>query len=58
MSRMLRWPALALYFLLVPVGVALRLTTDPLRLRRRPEESNWQPAPDRPASLPRARELT
>lgn len=58
MSRRWRWPALALYFVLVPVGVVLRLTADPLRLRRRPLGSNWQPAPDEPASLPRARELT
>jgi hypothetical protein len=52
-----RWLALALYVAVVPVGVVLRLTTDPLRLRRRPPGTNWQPVPERPASLDDARRL-
>jgi hypothetical protein len=52
-----RWPALALYAALVPVGVALRLTTDPLRLRRRPPVTNWQPVRRPPDSLDDARRL-
>lgn len=55
--RFARWSAIALYVLLVPVGMALRLTTDPLRLRR-PPDTNWQPVPERTPSLDRSRELT
>ena len=58
MRRRWRWPALALYAVVVPLGMVLRLTTDPLRMRRRPATSNWQPAPERPTSINRARELT
>ena len=55
--RVARWPALALYLALVPVGVVLRLTTDPLRMRHRPLASNWQPVPEQADSLDRARGL-
>jgi hypothetical protein len=55
-KRFARWPALALYAALVPVGVALRLTTDPLRLRR-PPLTNWQPVRRPPDSLDDARRL-
>jgi hypothetical protein len=52
-----RWSALALYGALVPLGLVLRLTTDPLRLRRRPRQTNWQPTRQQRPSLDRARRL-
>jgi hypothetical protein len=54
--RVVRWSALMLYVVLVPLGIMLRLTTDPLRLRR-PPATNWQPVRERPDSLDRARGL-
>jgi hypothetical protein len=55
--RAARWSALAIYGVLVPLGLVLRVTTDPLRQRRRPPETNWQPVPEQPPSLDRARRL-
>lgn len=47
---------LFLVYLLVvaPVGVCLRLLSDPLR-RRRPAKTNWSPRTDPPATLEEGR---
>jgi hypothetical protein len=48
--------AVALYFALLPAGMLLRITVDPLRLRR-PRTTNWQPVRPQRDSLARARRL-
>ena len=46
---------MALYLVLVaPVGLVLRLVTDPLR-RRRPQKTNWTPRDAAPITLDEAR---
>ncbi len=42
---------LVFYLVIVlPIGILVRLFSDPLRLRR-PRETNWIPVPQRPPSL-------
>ncbi|WP_242910551.1 hypothetical protein [Actinomadura terrae] len=57
MNTLRRAVAIVVYCALVPVGVAIRLIADPLRVRRAPARSNWRRVPQEPVSLERARRL-
>jgi len=48
--------AVAMYFALLPAGLLVRITRDPLRLRR-PRTTNWQSVRRRRDSPARARRL-
>jgi hypothetical protein len=48
--------AVAMYYALLPAGLLLRVTRDPLRLRR-PRTTNWQSVRQRRVSPARARRL-
>lgn len=55
--RVTTFLAIALYGLLVPVGLLVRVVADPLRERQRPGAAGWRPVRTPPPSLARARRL-
>ncbi len=56
-ARVTTFLVIALYGLLVPVGVLVRVICDPLGGRHRPGVTGWRPVRPRPPSLARARRL-
>ncbi len=49
---------IAYYVLIVPAGAVVRLVADPLNVKSKPAETNWQPLAHEEDSIERARRLS